>query len=87
MPERLILFKLSIGRNGLGLCTQLPKNDACKQARVRLTHPPCFGAERDMQTRCYKLFPGDSNLCGIKVSVGKWDERDLPLDIVPGQSL
>src|SRR5260370_41288088 len=71
MPERLVLFEFSIGGKRVGLCAQLPKNDACKQARIGLAHLPCFCAERYMQTRFFKMFPGDRNLCGIEVSVGK----------------
>src|SRR5579863_1465632 len=75
MPKRLILFKFSIGGNRVGLCAQLPKNDARQQARVGLAHLSCFGAKRDMQTRFYKMFPGNSNLCRIEVSVRKWNDH------------
>src|SRR5712691_5438214 len=75
MPKRLILFEFSIGGNGLMLCAQLPKDDACQQARVGLTHLPFFCAERDMQTCFYKMFPGDRILCHIEVSVRKWDDH------------
>src|SRR4249919_167939 len=71
VPELLVLFEFSIGGNRIRLCSQLPKNDACKQARVGLAHLPCFCAERYLQASFYKMFPGDRNLCGIEVFVGK----------------
>src|SRR6266849_6176496 len=83
MPERLVLFKFSIGGNRIRLCTQLPKNDACKQARIGLAHLPCFCAECYMQARFYKMFPGDRNLCGIEVSIWKWYDHVLSHRVLP----
>src|SRR5215469_5217224 len=72
MPEGLVLFEFAIGSNRIGLCAQLPKNDAGQQARIGLTDVPCLGAKRDLQACLNKMFPGDSNLCRIEVPVRKW---------------
>src|SRR5258708_21232745 len=75
VPECLVLFKFAIGSHCIGLCAQLPKNDARQQTRIGLTYVPCFGAERDLHACFNKMFPGNRNLCGIEVSIRKRDDH------------
>src|SRR5258708_3527564 len=75
VPECLVLFKFAIGSNRIGLCAQLPKNDARQQTRIGLTYVPCFSTERDPQACFNKMFPGNRHLCGIEVSIRKRDDH------------
>jgi hypothetical protein len=70
-----VRFKCSLGSNRLGAGTQLPKDDACQQTRVGLRYLSCFCTERDLETGFSTCFPGESNLCGIEVPVGKRNEH------------
>jgi len=71
VPECLVLLEFALGSNRVGLCAQLPKNDARQQTRIGLTYMPCFSAERDLQACSNKMFPGNRNLCGIEISIRK----------------